>query len=83
MELMFEAIKADLNILPLSAAQSYMMFDLNIELEDWLLLVDGYISAQKIGLKSIVQIKEEREIILPYDGNVIISDIVFEAIGGA
>ncbi|PMN15252.1 hypothetical protein BCT38_00930 [Vibrio lentus] len=80
---MFEAIKADLNILPLSAAQSYMMFDLNIELEDWLLLVDGYISAQKIGLKSIVQIKEEREIILPYDGNVIISDIVFEAIGGA
>ncbi|WP_318444208.1 hypothetical protein [Photobacterium leiognathi] len=83
LELMFEAIKNNPNILPLSAAQSYTLFDLDIELEDWLLLVDGYISAQKIGLKSIVQIKEEREVVLPYDGNVIISDIVFETIGGA
>ncbi|PSV08807.1 hypothetical protein [Photobacterium leiognathi] len=83
LELMFEAIKTNPNILPLSAAQSYTLFDLDIELEDWLLLVDGYISAQKIGLKSIVQIKEEREVVLPYDGNVIISDIVFETIGGA
>ncbi|MCG9580354.1 hypothetical protein L1D13_12775 [Vibrio tubiashii] len=83
LELMFEAIKSNPNILPLSAAQSYTLFDLDIELEDWLLLVDGYISAQKVGLKSIVQVKEEREVVLPYDGNVIISDIVFETIGGA
>ncbi|MDF5198374.1 hypothetical protein P3670_25485, partial [Vibrio parahaemolyticus] len=64
LELMFEAIKTNPNILPLSAAQSYTLFDLDIELEDWLLLVDGYISAQKVGLKSIVQIKEEREVVL-------------------
>jgi len=77
LEMLFEAIKDENITAPISAVDSLDKLGIDISVEDWLLLVDGYYSAQKDILSSLIEVHEERSIELPYDGNIFVSDIVF------
>lgn len=77
LEMLFEAIKAENMAVPISAVQSHKTLEITIPVEDWLLLVEGYYSAQKMALSSVVEMTEKRTVDLPFDGNIFVSDILF------